>query len=70
MCGLDATTGASTGQSFIEAEYALRIPAGTVVYVGPTAYQNGIYLGGATQIFVPQPWRLEGVVVVSERRLP
>jgi hypothetical protein len=67
---IDPNTGALTGQSPIQSVYAIKIPAGTQVYVGPTSYQDGVYVGGATQIYVPQPWAIPGVKVLSETPLP
>ena len=59
--------GALTGTSPIEAGYKVLIPKGTVVYEGPVGYQGGAYLGAQniTQIFVEQPWRLNGVQVLN-----
>jgi hypothetical protein len=67
---IDPNTGALTGQSPIQSVYAIKIPAGTSVYVGPTSYQDSVYVGGATQIYVPQPWAIPGVQVLSETPLP
>lgn len=36
--------------------YAIALPAGTKVYVGPTGAQGDIYVGGRQQIYVPAPW--------------
>ncbi len=46
----------------IEQVYAVKIPAGTVVYEGPVGYQGGMYLGGmeTNQIFMPDT-RIPGV---------
>ena len=55
---MDAATGALTGTSPVDAVYSIKVPAGTTVYYGPTAYQGDIYLGGAganqSQIFIPR----------------
>lgn len=58
--------GTLTGTSPIESVYAVRIPKGTTIYEGPAGYQEGIYQGGADQIFVPKPWEIDGAQVVSE----
>ena len=63
-------TGVLTGESPVEAVYALRIPKGTTIYQGPVGYQGGISVGGGNQIFVPEPWAIKGVKVLSEKSLP
>jgi filamentous hemagglutinin len=47
--------------------YAIKIPAGTIVYEGPVGSQGGIFVGGDDiwQIFVHEPWKLPGVEVVG-----
>ncbi len=67
---IDPSTGALTGTSVIDSYYAIKIPAGTKIYVGPAAYQGGIYLGGAEQIFIDEPWNINGVEVISNVPLP
>ena len=59
--------GVLTGTSPIESVYKIVIPKGTTIYEGPVGYQGGAYLGGQniTQIFVEQPWRLNGVNVLD-----
>jgi hypothetical protein len=56
-----------TGTSPVNAVYAVKIPAGTAVYIGPVGNQGGIYVGGSNinQIFVPQPWKIPGVEVIG-----
>ena len=58
-------TGVLTGSSPLETVYAIKIPKGTTIYEGPAGYQGGIYLGGGNQIFVPEPWKINGVEVIS-----
>ncbi|WP_369711553.1 hypothetical protein AB8B22_02675 [Leptotrichia sp. HSP-334] len=55
-------TGEQTAKSMIEQVYAVRIPAGTVIYEGPVAPQGGMYLGGmeTNQIFLPDT-RIPGI---------
>jgi hypothetical protein len=67
---IDPATGESLGSSPVESLYAIKVPAGTTVYVGPTSNQGGIYLGGRVQVFVPEPWRIPGIEVLSETPLP
>jgi len=69
---IDPKTGVLTGVSPLESTYAVKIPADTTVYKGPVGYQGGIYLGGQDrmQIFVEQPWLIDGVKVLSETPLP
>lgn len=64
---IDPETGVLTGTSPVNAVYAVKIPAGTEVYIGPVGSQGGIYVGGSdiNQIFVPQPWKIPGVEVIG-----
>ena len=67
---IDPQTGALTGTSVIDSNFAVSIPAGTTVYTGPVGYQGGVYLGGnTTQVFIPTPWNIDGVTVVSSTPL-
>ena len=59
--------GVLIGSSPIESLYALEVPAGTTIYVGPTSNQGGIYVGGRIQVFIPEPWNFR---VLSETPLP
>ena len=51
--------------------YAINIPKGTTVYTGPVGYQGGAYLGGEDilQTFIPKPWDIPGVKVISSKPL-
>ena len=62
---IDPKTGVLTGSSPLETVYGIKIPKGTTIYEGPAGYQGGIYLGGGNQIFVPEPWKINGVEVIS-----
>jgi filamentous hemagglutinin len=53
---VDAATGSWEGSSPLGSTYAIALPAGTKVYVGPTGAQGDIYVGGRQQIYVPAPW--------------
>jgi len=64
---LDPVTGELKSSSPIESLYALEVPPGTPMYVGPTSNQGGIYVGGRTQVFIPEPWSFK---VISETPLP
>ncbi|MGK6321063.1 hypothetical protein [Sphingomonas sp. DT-204] len=55
------------GSSPLDTAFAVRIPAGTEVYVGRISAQGGIYGGGTDQILVRQPWTIDGVQVVGAR---
>lgn len=46
----------------------MKVPKGTTVYEGLVGYQGGVYLGGQDKIqtFIPTPWAIQGVDVVSE----
>jgi hypothetical protein len=67
---IDPKTGASSGASPLDTAYAVRFPAGTKIYHGPTANQGGVYVGGADQIFVPEPWKIPGTTVLGDGPLP
>ena len=47
------------------------MPKGTTVYTGPVGYQGGAYLGGEDilQTFIPKPWDIPGVKVISSKPL-
>lgn len=53
----------------LDTVYAIKIPAGTSVYVGEVGYQSGFYLGGSQQIVVPKPWTIQGVQVINSSPL-
>ncbi|MFC4620534.1 hypothetical protein ACFO4N_17725 [Camelliibacillus cellulosilyticus] len=65
---IDPKTGVLVGVSPINAIYKIKIPAGTKIYKGPVGYQGGVYAGGMDidQIFIPEPWNISGVEVISE----
>ena len=48
-------------KSPIEKVYAIKIPAGTIIYEGPVGYQGGMYLGGmeTEQVFIEKPWEIK-----------
>jgi hypothetical protein len=62
---VDTRTGALTGTSPIDTNYAINVPAGTTVYTGPVGYQGGVYLGGydVIQTFIPTPWKTGAQVI-------
>ena len=64
---INPTTGALEGTSTIDCTYAIKIPKGTTIYIGPVGNQGGSYLGGldTKQIFISQPWRIDGVEVMD-----
>ena len=64
---LDPVTGELKSSSPTESLYALEVPPGTPMYVGPTSNQGGIYVGGRIQVFIPEPWSFK---VISETPLP
>ena len=47
--------------------YAVKVPAGTVIYEGPVGYQGGMYLGGMEieQVFIQEPWKNPGVTIMK-----
>lgn len=54
-------------KSPIEKVYAIKIPAGTIIYEGPVGYQGGMYLGGmeTEQVFIQEPWKIPGIEVLK-----
>ncbi|MNJ55084.1 hypothetical protein D3C77_505580 [compost metagenome] len=62
---IDPKTGVLTGTSPLDTVYEIKIPKGTTIYEGPAGYQGGIYLGGGNQIFISEPWKINGVEVIS-----
>jgi len=58
-------TWSSGASSPIDSAIAVKIPAGTNVYVGTAGSQGGFYVGGTEQIVVPKPWSIPGVTVQS-----
>ncbi|GAA2502246.1 WXG100 family type VII secretion target [Winogradskya humida] len=60
--------GSWNGASPIDSVFAVRIPAGTKVYVGPVGSMGGVHVGGGNQIYIESPWN--GGVVVGSTPLP
>ena len=52
--------------SNLEKQYSIKIPAGTKYYEGPVGNQGGIHSGGGNQIFINEPWKIDGIEVVNE----
>ena len=57
----DRETGHLTGRSELTDIYATKFPKGTVYYEGPTGSQGGVYIGGKEQIFISEPWTIDGI---------
>gem|GEM_PF-167745 len=57
------------GASPIDSSIAIKIPAGTKVYVGEVGSQNGFYVGGTQQIVVPKPWTIKGAEIIEVKPL-
>ena len=68
---IDPLTGNLIKKSPIDSVYAVRVPAGTKIYVGPVSSQGGVYVGGQSmeQIFISEPWKINGVEVISKNLL-
>ena len=62
--------GVLTGVSNLESIYKLYVPEGTNIFVGPTATQSGVYLGGknSLQIFIGDP-KKSGVLPIEEIKI-
>lgn len=60
-----------SARSPVDSVYAIQIPKGTTIFEGPVGYQSGPYLGGQNmmQTFISEPWKIEGVKVISEAPL-
>lgn len=52
-------------KSPIDSAFAVKIPAGTKVYVGEVGSQGGHFVGGSRQIVVQEPWNISGVRVLG-----
>lgn len=59
------------GESLLESLYKVRIPSGTTIYEGPVGYQGDFFLGGQDriQVYVDQPWNIEGLEIDPEKPL-
>ncbi|MCT4701793.1 hemagglutinin repeat-containing protein, partial [Enterobacteriaceae bacterium H20N1] len=57
------------GTSPIDTSFAIKIPAGTKVYVGEVGSQNGVYVGGTQQIVVVKPWTIKGTEIIESKPL-
>ncbi|WP_197088077.1 hypothetical protein [Yersinia rohdei] len=57
------------GTSPIDSSIAIKIPAGTKVYIGEVGSQNGLYVGGTQQIVVPKAWSIKGAEVMEIKPL-
>lgn len=44
------------GASPVDSSIAVKIPAGTKVYIDEVSSQSGFYVGGTQQIVVPKLW--------------
>ena len=68
---VNPATGEWEGASYIDCYYAVKFPPGTVIYEGPAAYQEDMYIGGAEQIYIYRPWEMQnqGVEVISSTPL-
>lgn len=49
----------------VDTSFAVKIPAGTQVYIGEVGSQGGFFVGGTQQIVVPKPWLIDGVQVIN-----
>ncbi|MCE0490001.1 hypothetical protein LU196_08040 [Pantoea sp. Mb-10] len=48
---------------------AIKIPAGTKIYVGDVNFQTDLYSGGTQQIVIPKAWAIKGAEVVEIKPL-
>lgn len=58
------------GASPLDTAFAIKIPAGTQVYIGEVGSQGGMFVGGKQQIVVVKPWTIPGVQVIESKPLP
>jgi curved DNA-binding protein CbpA len=57
------------GSSVVENGYAIKIPKGSLVYVGLAAPQGDAFLGGTQQIYIPEAKKLAGIEVLGNYEL-
>ncbi|WP_343464432.1 hypothetical protein [Pantoea sp.] len=57
------------GTSPIDSSIAIKIPAGTKIYVGDVSFQTDLYSGGTQQIVIPKAWAIKGAEVVEIKPL-
>ncbi len=57
------------GKSPIDTVFAVKVPAGTKVYVGEVGSQHHAFVGGTQQIIVVKPWEIQGIEIISKRKL-
>lgn len=57
-------------KSPLDTLFAVKVPAGTEVYIGEVGSQGGFYVGGTQQIVVVKPWAIDGVQVLGATPLP
>ncbi|WP_192483296.1 MULTISPECIES: RHS repeat domain-containing protein [Cysteiniphilum] len=52
-------------ESPINTAYKLSIPKGTYIHVGEVGYQGNAFVGASEQIYVHEPWNINGVKVLD-----
>ncbi|SAM66047.1 Probable hemagglutinin-related protein [Cardiobacterium hominis] len=57
------------GKSPIDTAFAVKVPAGTKVYIGEVGSQHHAFVGGTQQIIVVKPWEIQGIEIISKRKL-
>ena len=57
------------GKSLIDTAFAVKVPAGTKVYIGEVGSQHHAFVGGSQQIMVVKPWEIQGIEIISKRKL-
>ena len=60
---INPKTGMHEASSYIDKVYAIKVPKGTTVYIGPVGPQGGAYVGGydIMQTYIDVPWSFEVV---------
>ena len=68
---IDPLTGHLIAKLPIDSVYAVKVPAGTKIYVGPLGSQGGVYVGGQSieQIFISEPWKINSLEIISKNPL-
>lgn len=60
---IDPKTGVCESSSYIDYIYAIKVPKGITIYIGPVEPQGGAYVGGyhIMQTYIDAPWNFEVV---------
>jgi curved DNA-binding protein CbpA len=57
------------GTSIVDTGFVVKIPKGTIVHVGEVANQGGVFMGGAKQVYIQNPWLIKGIEILENYSL-